>query len=250
MLARTFSTASRLARRPGGDGAARILSPPSLVVAPSSPVPSPSALARRARRPISSSTPLRSSTGGEGEGEAAGEGEKAADDGDEKKAMIKKWMNWNKDRVWRYEPNHELIAQIGKEGTSSPLDQFRDLVPREKREAEQVGRSWSVKELRRKSYEDLHKLWYVLYKEKNMLLTETNLARRNEYTMVQPERRQKVRKSMGAIKHVLGERKRKKIADHKAYLKELERFDGIMAKMNLESSEGDEIEEAMDAEGK
>lgn len=78
-----------------------------------------------------------------------------------------------------------------------------------------------------------------------MLLTESNLARRHGYDMVQPERRRKVRKSMGAIKCVLGERKRKKIADHKAYLKELERFEGLMKQMKLE---GDPMEEAMDAE--
>ena len=79
-----------------------------------------------------------------------------------------------------------------------------------------------------------------------MLLTEQNLARRHGYEMIQPERRRKVRKSMGAIKHVLGERKRKKITDHKAYLEELERFDGLMAKLELESD--DEIEDAMDDE--
>ena len=62
-----------------------------------------------------------------------------------------------------------------------------------------------------------------------MLLTESNLARRHMYEMVQPDRRRKVQKSMGAIKQVLGERKRKKIADYRAYLGELERYIMIAA---------------------
>ena len=45
-----------------------------------------------------------------------------------------------------------------------------------------------------------------------MLLTEKHLARRHSLIMPQPERLQKVKKSMGAIRHVLGERKREKLA--------------------------------------
>jgi Mitochondrial 39-S ribosomal protein L47 (MRP-L47) len=41
------------------------------------------------------------------------------------------------------------------------LDAFRDAVPRDIRMRERVGRSWSVTELRRKSYDDCQKLWYV-----------------------------------------------------------------------------------------
>jgi hypothetical protein len=81
-----------------------------------------------------------------------------------------------------------------------------------------------------------------------MLLTESNLARRHGYYMIQPERRRKVRKSMGAIKHVLGERKRAKIADHKLYLEELKRVDGLMESMKM--AEGEEMEEAMHKEAK
>ena len=53
-----------------------------------------------------------------------------------------------------------------------------------------------------------------------MLLTETNLARRRSLLFPQPERQYKVKKSMGAIKHVLGERKRAAIAAHKAKVQE------------------------------
>ncbi len=41
-----------------------------------------------------------------------------------------------------------------------------------------------------------------------MLTTEAELCRRRSEYFPQPERRQKVKKSMGAIKQVLGERKR------------------------------------------
>lgn len=52
----------------------------------------------------------------------------------------------------------------------------------------------------------------VLYKEKNMLLTESELCRRNAEYFPQPERRQKLKKSMGAIRQVMGERKRDRIS--------------------------------------
>ena len=45
-----------------------------------------------------------------------------------------------------------------------------------------------------------------------MILTEMHHARRNGLVFPQPERKQKVKKSMGAIKTVLGERKREKLA--------------------------------------
>ena len=44
-----------------------------------------------------------------------------------------------------------------------------------------------------------------------MLLTEQQLSRRRQIVFPQPERFKKVRKSMGAIRQVLGERKRERI---------------------------------------
>jgi hypothetical protein len=52
----------------------------------------------------------------------------------------------------------------------------------------------------------------VLYKERNMLLTELQLSRRRKLVFPQPDRMAKVRKSLGAVRHVLGERKRDKLS--------------------------------------
>ncbi|KAL7441646.1 hypothetical protein ACHAXH_008739 [Discostella pseudostelligera] len=187
------------------------------------------------RRSIFCSSPLQqqsSSNHGDGTDDAAQTNKPDDDAYNNKKNIIDKWMRWNTASTFRYTPNPTLLSQISPDGltSSSPLNAFRDLVPKAKRESEPVGRSWSVKELRRKSYDDLHKLWYILYKERNMLFTETNLARRHGYEMVQPERKRKVQKSMGAIKHVLGERKRKKIGEYREYLKEVERLNEMMKK--------------------
>ena len=69
------------------------------------------------------------------------------------------------------------------------------------------GRAWEASELRRKSFDDLHKLWYVLYKERNVLLTESARARRNVMRIKHPQRKTAVKLSMARIKQVLAERR-------------------------------------------
>ncbi|XP_064021759.1 large ribosomal subunit protein uL29m [Pogoniulus pusillus] len=68
------------------------------------------------------------------------------------------------------------------------------------------GDAWNIKHLRAKSSEDLHKLWYVLLKEKNMLLTLEQESKRQLKPMPSPERLKKVEKSMKNIDLVVQER--------------------------------------------
>uniref|UniRef100_A0A803SNM4 Large ribosomal subunit protein uL29m n=1 Tax=Anolis carolinensis TaxID=28377 RepID=A0A803SNM4_ANOCA len=69
-----------------------------------------------------------------------------------------------------------------------------------------TGDSWTVEQLRGKSSEDLHKLWYVLLKERNMLLTLEQEAKRQRLPMPSPERLDKVKDSMDRIDRVVQER--------------------------------------------
>mmetsp|Transcript_5388 Transcript_5388/g.21347 ORF Transcript_5388/g.21347 Transcript_5388/m.21347 type:complete len:138 (+) Transcript_5388:126-539(+) len=71
-----------------------------------------------------------------------------------------------------------------------------------------TGRAWTAKELRRKSFDDLHKLWYVLYKEKNVILTEQTRARTLGLEMNAPERMRKVCQSMARLRHVVDDRRK------------------------------------------
>ncbi|KAJ2907391.1 uncharacterized protein MKZ38_003248 [Zalerion maritima] len=76
-------------------------------------------------------------------------------------------------------------------------------------ESGEHGRSWTVEELRAKSWDDLHKLWWVCCKERNRIATAANM--REEYEMgfgdnEGDERDAVVLKTMKSIKHTLTER--------------------------------------------
>lgn len=55
-----------------------------------------------------------------------------------------------------------------------------------------AGRSWKAEELRQKSWEDLHQLWYVCLKEKNMLMSQKQMLLSQNLRMPNPERFPKV----------------------------------------------------------
>ncbi|XP_022191741.2 39S ribosomal protein L47, mitochondrial [Nilaparvata lugens] len=69
-----------------------------------------------------------------------------------------------------------------------------------------VGRAWKKEELRLKSSTDLHKLWYVLLKEKNMLFTMEHECKSQMRIFPNPERIDKVLESMDNLEEVVRER--------------------------------------------
>ncbi|KAI4500447.1 hypothetical protein M0802_004409 [Mischocyttarus mexicanus] len=69
-----------------------------------------------------------------------------------------------------------------------------------------VGREWRLDELRLKSNEDLHKLWFVLIKERNMLLTMEDASKKSYKIFPNPERIDKVEMSMANLETVVRER--------------------------------------------
>ncbi|KAG5949586.1 hypothetical protein E4U60_003733 [Claviceps pazoutovae] len=76
-------------------------------------------------------------------------------------------------------------------------------------ETSQHGRAWTVEELRRKSWEDLHSLWWMCCKQRNLLATSRKELARAEFGFGDTEfekRDKEVQSTMRAIKHALTER--------------------------------------------
>jgi len=71
-----------------------------------------------------------------------------------------------------------------------------------------VGRAWKAEELRLKSFEDLHRLWFVLLKERNLLATQKAEAQRLGQRWFGTSRIFKAKESMARIKTILLERQR------------------------------------------
>jgi len=70
------------------------------------------------------------------------------------------------------------------------------------------GRAWNTEELRIKSNVDLHKLWFILLKERNMLLTMEQECNSKMELFPSPERIDKVNLSMENLETVVRERNR------------------------------------------
>jgi len=94
----------------------------------------------------------------------------------------------------RLRSNRGVLEFICKEGLAGPM---------------KAGRPWRTSELRLKSFEDLHKLWFVLAKERAMLWTEKEWCRSNHrYWAGGKFKLLKIKISMARLKHVVNERLR------------------------------------------
>lgn len=76
----------------------------------------------------------------------------------------------------------------------------------EKQDSAEVGDAWPTALLRLKSFEDLQKLWFVLLKEKNLLLSEKHNAKKSSSEFRKASRLTKVKISQKRILTVLSER--------------------------------------------
>eukprot|EP00941_MAST-03F_sp_MAST-3F-sp1_P006476 g6476.t1 len=127
------------------------------------------------------------------------------------------------------------FATSGTNAAAGP-SQLGMFLPRDDPSA---GRAWRISELRLKSQEDLHNLWYVLWIERNMLKTEYAYAKAKGNMMRNPARIKKVRNSMARLKTVLGERGREVKAFKAAKRKEQ---NDINRKLRLAASKARYVE--------
>ncbi|TFK52580.1 MRP-L47-domain-containing protein [Heliocybe sulcata] len=109
------------------------------------------------------------------------------------------------------DPNHGLYAFFRKKVDPADQSVSYDTLEADNVSGDPSGRSWSAAELRRKSFRDLHTLWYVLLRERNLLATQKEEARRlgaaQAVNVAYPAKLIAVRKSMARIKYVLNERR-------------------------------------------
>ncbi|KAG6854662.1 hypothetical protein C0991_003310 [Blastosporella zonata] len=109
--------------------------------------------------------------------------------------------------------NHGLYGFFRKKDNADELtgEAKYEVVEDNASRQKQTGRSWKASELRLKSFKDLHTLWYILLRERNLLATQKEEARRmgvqDTYSQVSTHRVYHTRKSMARIKAVLNERR-------------------------------------------
>ncbi|KAL1950257.1 hypothetical protein VTO73DRAFT_5381 [Trametes versicolor] len=105
-------------------------------------------------------------------------------------------------------PNHGLYAFFRRKEQDGKVS-YESVEPSDV-VADKSGRAWTAPELRRKSFKDLHTLWYVVVRERNLLATQQAEMRRmgaNEQASGLWAKAYRCRKTMARIKYVINERR-------------------------------------------
>jgi large subunit ribosomal protein L47 len=107
-----------------------------------------------------------------------------------------------------------------------------------------AGRAWRAEELRLKKHDDLHKLWYVLLKEKNKLKSDFLMCKQMQQIFYGHSELGKVALSMARLLTVVNERKTIR-SEYRAFLenqyiekKKAEEKEAFMAHRETKKAEG------------
>eukprot|EP00494_Astrolonche_serrata_P024828 UN25088 len=115
-------------------------------------------------------------------------------------------VDWPPKRWENMRPKwYEKRSEVNLRGKDTDIGTLNWFLPQPK-ESDTVGRAWRATELLRKSFEDLHKLWWVLMRERNMLETIRFQCRAEKRQMPNYSRLIKCKKSMARLKTVVNER--------------------------------------------
>lgn len=114
----------------------------------------------------------------------------------------------NTFKIGPNKPNNHLssLRFFKTSSTQNALSEFLDDPNNYGVRQVKSGRAWRIDELRLKSNSDLHKLWFVLYKERNMLYTMQEAAKEEGESFPSPERIDKVEEGMANLENVVRER--------------------------------------------
>jgi len=122
-------------------------------------------------------------------------------------------VNWHYFRVIglsgeaaKRETAHALTLRM-QQGTSKDLESFTGYMIDQRQQA-RTGRAWRAEELRLKNHDDLHKLWYVLLKEKNKLKSDFLMCKQLQQVFSGNNDLTKVNLSMARLLTVVNERKK------------------------------------------
>lgn len=99
------------------------------------------------------------------------------------------------------------LSLYAKAATSDDMKQWSGMQDDQRRDAKN-GRAWRAEELRLKHHDDLHKLWYVLLKEKNKLKSDFLMCKQLGQVFFGRNDHKKVKLSMARLLTVVNERKR------------------------------------------